>query len=159
MAANRSAFPKSPRRALWEAVLKRLKADPVLTRCVQTWYALDGLENPDRKRWSLTQLPAVSVVTIGRGASWYAIRDFKAPIVFQIDFAIASTNEGDLLDMWTAIEQALFGGGEPNSILSQMRQVVQGVELIGCGVTPQFICDGKALASEGQVLFNFHRFI
>lgn len=161
MSANRSAFPKGKRRQLWDAVIARVKGDPVIKRCVQTLVILDGTDKAWQKDWTLAELPGLAVSAFGQGSRWNATRDFKAPIVFTFELAIASTAYPDLLDFWESIETAFFPGSPGHgsgTIQDTMRAIVQGQEILSPGVNPKFICDERGLSTEGQIVFNFHRF-
>lgn len=114
-------LPKSKRRQIRDIVLARLTADGnPLRRAVKTFHLFQGKAG-ETDEWTLAMLPAIRVSWTGGPMSWAAESIHKASLGLAITIGVPGTNQGDLMDLWEAIEGVLFSCDQPHGLLKALQ--------------------------------------
>jgi hypothetical protein len=100
----------SPWSLAYVRVVSALRNDPVLSRVIDPdgWrtYLDDSSGDPPGE----DSLPAIEVLPFGQGASPETITSQNAPLGISISIATAGTDVRDLMNLWFAVHNAIFGG-------------------------------------------------
>lgn len=100
-------LPQDPRTAVFRQLVKTLRSDPVLSREVKTWLAWD------RALTSVVGLTAAApcslrlTPTIG-SQKWYTPDSNSGMLVVTVEAKILSWDADDHMNLWGAIERALY---------------------------------------------------
>jgi len=145
-----TTFPDGAFAKLMDAILAKLRADPVLKR-VKTWQTEEG-DRDDNRALTLRDLPALAISTGGGPFKWADECRFDGPLVLRFTLAVPSRRKRELLNFWEAVAKALSPTNAFMDILYPLG--VYNVTMTIPAVDPQSIADGQGLAGEGQVTLS-----
>lgn len=101
------ALPKSPHRLLYRELVRVWRADKDLADAVKTWFVWDG-SVADRVPFGLSLCPSVAALP-GRGSDrYYGPSGFDGTLTVDLTIVVAGTNVDDLLDLYHALQRALW---------------------------------------------------
>ena len=99
------------RATVFRTIVSQLKADPVLANAVKFWMVWDDSEW-DRNVITSLQQPGIRLTPIPASQGWYSPDAFSGYLQIQCEIGIPSVDADDYLNLWEAIENALYPPGD-----------------------------------------------
>jgi hypothetical protein len=114
-------IPDGIRSTVYMVVIDTLKQDPTLQAIIhpdgwRTYSNEDGDDAPP----STDTLPSIEILPFGAAAQPGSIVTQQSPLLLQVSVATAGLDVRDLLNLWEAVEAALFPGDGTSSLRAQM---------------------------------------
>ena len=138
---GRLGLPDSPRKLVFRRIVQQLKNDPVLRRSLKTILAWGGSPE-DARPLTLDESPAIRL-TPGFGPDEWRFPDGTSGWMFiKVEMLVPGFDVGDMIDLWWAIETALYPRDWPARMAFQkeLREVGLPQDLAG--------------AATGQISFS-----
>ena len=149
MPPNTNPFPTTTRSQVWTTIVHWLKTDPILASRVDTWQTWDGsddslIEPTDEN------LPFLRMTLDAAGQKWLDEQTQQCTFAIAIDIGVDGTDITALLDMWGAVEAALFTTGPVNALLGALEpfQVIQKT-ITAPAIKPRLFGEATGLAARG----------
>lgn len=107
-----SNLPESVHSAIFKAVVKVLRHNPVLKNYVKTgsWRIWDGSQLEFDDPANVVELPWIRLTPVGDPEKWVTIGQHNAPLTIAFELMIEGTVRTELMDYWAAVVAALFPG-------------------------------------------------
>lgn len=134
-------LPVSSRTKVFRKLVSFMQADNILGRVFKedSWYTWDG-RNDAAVQLSSGAMPAIRLTPVGKaGVPQTPVRQ-TSPFGVAIELAVNSFNMDDLLNLWGAVELAIFPGDGSNALLTAMQIVypeVYDITLDTPAITPK----------------------
>jgi hypothetical protein len=120
-------LPDHPRSIIYTLIVQALKADPTLRRVVAPDAWRTYLDEPDNDTPpGEDTLPSVEVLPFGQGALPESPIAQSSPLGIAITIATEGLDVRDLLNLWGAIEHALFPGDGSRTLGAAIRAAIAG---------------------------------
>lgn len=132
MTLPRLPLKDSPETLVLRAVIRVLKTDPVLMSAVKSWCVWDGSSNDAADR-TKAGYPHVSIVPQPGETGWQEESMHRSHLTVAIETFVAGTNADDMLNLWSAIRQAIFpalGSTRRAEVVAVMGPIAVNGELI-----------------------------
>lgn len=115
-------LPQSERAAVFRALARILRADPVLSAAVKTWISWEG-EPADARDLALGMAPAIRLTPTGAGDDWKSPNTVVGPLFVNCEMLTAGFNVDDQANLWRAIAAAIYAptGTTFEAIQAQLR--------------------------------------
>jgi len=98
------------RSKVFRAIETVLRADPVLDRTIRTWVTWDGT-NPSQSADLPGMCPILRLEPSVGPMGWFDPSSQFGPLVIRVGMVVQSYHAEDYLDLWEAIEGALYPEG------------------------------------------------
>jgi len=100
-------LPVDPRTAVFRALVRTLKSDPVLNREIKNWLVWDG---PVKSNLGLSaaSFPSIRLTPSIGQQSWYTPDSNIGPLIVKIEIDVNGEDADDYLNLWGCIERALY---------------------------------------------------
>jgi hypothetical protein len=145
------AFPKCAHRQVRDRLYAKIRADATLAANVRTWQLLTN-KPADLTPWTGNMLPALRITLEGSAEGWSTVHSQKVPLVLRIDLGIAGHDEGDILDYWAAVQNAVFAGYA--TFLGDLKTsglLVTSISVMAPAYDSQLIEGAKAQSATGRI--------
>jgi hypothetical protein len=157
-------LPEGPRAIVYEAICQALRNDPTLKTIIPPggWRTYTGEDDSDAPPGE-DSLPAIEVLPYGTAASSESMLSQSSPLGIGINVATEGLDVRDLLNLWDAVEGAIFKGDGQGALLNLFKARLNGtgarvlqVNLSQPGIAPvQSAMDARqAMAASGSILVN-----
>jgi hypothetical protein len=86
----------------------------ILDDCIRLWQVGDGAETDvtEVADWQPDQLPALRLEMTGSSGQWQNQANQRFEMLAAITLGVPGTDQGDVLDLWEAMERQLFPGDQ-----------------------------------------------
>jgi hypothetical protein len=120
-------LPDHPRTIVYEKIVDALRVDPVLKSIIHPdgWRTFTDEDSNDTPPGEDT-LPAIEVMPFGQGASSESPVSQFSPLGIAINIATEGLDVRDLLNLWGAVENALFPGDGSRVLGNAIRTAIVG---------------------------------
>lgn len=100
-------LPQSERSAVFRALVRILKADPIVSSAVKTFLAWEG--NPtDAAELVLGMAPALRITPTGGADNWHSPNTTVGPLDLNCDILTAGYDVDDPVNLWRAVIAAFY---------------------------------------------------
>jgi hypothetical protein len=128
-------LPDGIRSTVYMVIVETLKNDRTLKAIVhpdgwRTYSDEDGNDAPP----SSDTLPSIEILPYGAAARPASIVSQDAPMLMQLSVATAGLDVRDLLNLWEAVEAALWKGDGTSTLNQQLKTAVADLGRSGAGV-------------------------
>jgi hypothetical protein len=120
-------IPDHPRAIIYTLIVQALKSDPTLRRLIgpDAWRTYTDEPNNDTPPGEDT-LPAIEVLPFGLAAGPESPIASFSPLGIQVNIATEGLDVRDLLNLWGAVEGALFKGDGSRVLGTAIRAAIAG---------------------------------
>jgi len=139
MANKTLGLPDSPRKLVYRKLVSILRGNAKLKHAVRTWKVFDASSGADDAAIAEGELPAVRLLPFGQGATPETPTTQNSPLGIRVEVYTDGYNLDDLLDLWGAIEAAIFTGDGAENARTAIKSVwpnTQAIRLSQPGITP-----------------------
>lgn len=100
-------LPQDPRTAVFRLLVRTLKSDPTLSNVVKTWLVWD---KPVTSNLGLSAaaFPSIRLTPSIGPQDWYTPDSNIGPLIVKVEVDISGDDADDYLNVWGAIERALY---------------------------------------------------
>lgn len=99
--------PRGIRSTVFRLIESRLKCDPVLKGAVAKWYTWDGAPESASGQ-AVIPTPSIRLTPALGPVTWYGPAEHGGMLQIKIDLLTRTLNADDPLDLWEAIERAIY---------------------------------------------------
>jgi hypothetical protein len=144
-------LPTDATTTLFRALERVLRSDPVLKATVKTWRTYEGRPE-DVQPPASTGLPWVRLTPRLGADDWWASSTMVGRLYLDAEIVIEGTCADDLLNLWGAVERAVYPNDAAARLAIQARLRAEGkahTGLVGFS-RPQFAADPEANQIEAR---------
>jgi hypothetical protein len=137
------SLPTCPPVALFRLIEHKLRNDPTMKRVVKTWRTWEGGpddENPP----AIASTPYIHLTPTAGDEKWWAASTLLGTLRIDIDIEVEGTCVDDMLNLWFALQRALYSADQAARLALQVKLQKGGAHsgLIAFN-TPTFVGSGN----------------
>lgn len=100
-------LPDSPRKLVFRRIVKQLRNDPTLSRTARVLVAWEGTPT-DGQELTIGKAPGLRLTPTCGPETWASNDSTRSWLFIDVDILIPGTDVGDMLDLWWAVERAIY---------------------------------------------------